>query len=109
MASRVITQLLSDLSGDEIAEGQGETIEFAYRGRSYSIDLTSQEAEKFDRAIAKYIAAGRPAGAAMRPGGKPRRGGDAKEVRAWAKAQGLDIPARGRIPSAIRDQYHASV
>ncbi|MGV9713004.1 ERCC4 domain-containing protein [Gordonia sp. NPDC003424] len=27
------------------------------------------------------------------------------EIRAWALAQGLDVPARGRIPAAIRNAY----
>ena len=52
MAQRVITQLVSDLSGDEIVDGKGETIEFSYRGASYTIDLTEKEAAAFDKAVA---------------------------------------------------------
>jgi Lsr2 len=52
MARSVITQLVSGLSGDEIAAGAGEAIEFSYRGASYSIDLTDKEAAGFDKAIA---------------------------------------------------------
>lgn len=55
MAQRVITQLISDLSGEDIADGKGETIEFSYRGSSYSIDLTDKEAAGFDKAIAMYL------------------------------------------------------
>jgi hypothetical protein len=50
MAQRVITQLVSDLSGGEIADGRGETIELSYRGANYSIDLTDKEAAGFDKA-----------------------------------------------------------
>lgn len=110
MASRVITQLISDLSGDEIGEGAGETIEFAYRGTSYTIDLTAKEAAAFDKSIAMYLehatksAGGRRSSAATKAAGK----GDAKAIREWAQAQGLDVPSRGRIPAEVRAQYEAA-
>lgn len=31
--------------------------------------------------------------------------GEAATIRAWAMHEGLDVPARGRIPAEIRDQY----
>lgn len=43
MARRIITQLVSDLSGDLIEDGGGESIAFAFRGVEYSIDLTASE------------------------------------------------------------------
>ena len=55
MASRVITQLISDLSGEVIKDGKGETVQFSYRGSSYAIDLTDKEAAGFDKAIATYL------------------------------------------------------
>lgn len=110
MASRVITQLISDLSGDEIQDGDGETIDFAYRGTSYTIDLTAKEAAEFDGAIALYLDnATKQSG--TRRSSSPRSAsgkGDAKAVREWAVAQGLDVPSRGRIPAEIRAQYEAA-
>lgn len=44
VAQRVNTQLVSDLSGDEIAEGAGRTVEFSVSGMEYSFDLTDKEA-----------------------------------------------------------------
>jgi hypothetical protein len=52
LAKRVNTQLISDLSGDEIDEGNGGTAEFAYRGTSYTIDPTERGTARFDRAMA---------------------------------------------------------
>ncbi len=51
----MVTRLTSDLSGDEVVEGRGETVGFAFRGNRYSIDLTDKEAAEFDRAMAMYI------------------------------------------------------
>ena len=50
MAEKVLTIIVSDLSGDETNDG--ETVEFTYRGVSYAIDLlTKEESAAFDEAI----------------------------------------------------------
>jgi hypothetical protein len=106
MAQRVITQLISDLSGDEIASDRGETIEFAYRGVSYSIDVTEKEAAGFDQAIAVYLEhATRIGGRRRGVSSRSKSDYNAKEVRVWAKAQGIDVPERGRIPGDIVERY----
>jgi nucleoid-associated protein Lsr2 len=107
VATRVITKLVSDLSGKEIADGEGETVEFSYRGRSFAIDLTSAETAKFDSAMAKYLEHARAVvgTARRRPSSAP--GADGKSIRAWARETGLQIPERGRIPAEVRKQYQA--
>ena len=32
----------------------------------------------------------------------------AREVRAWAKEQGLDVPERGKVPADLVEQYKAA-
>jgi hypothetical protein len=109
VAQRVITQLVSDLSGDEIASGKGETIEFSYRGVSYSIDLTDKEAAGFDKAIATYLEhASKTGGRRKSAGGDSKSDYSAKDVRAWAKAQKIDVPERGRIPGEVVEKYKAA-
>ena len=44
MSQRVITQLVSDLTGEEIEDGEGRTVTFGLEGAEYSIDLTDDEA-----------------------------------------------------------------
>ncbi len=109
MAKRVITQLISDLSGDEIAEGKGETIDFSYRGVSYTIDLAQKEATAFDKAVAMYLEH------ATRVGGRRRSTSagsgsdyDPKTVRAWAKESGIKVPDRGRIPADVVEKFKAA-
>ena len=109
MARRVITQLVSDLSGDEITNGKGESIEFSYRGASYSIDLTDKEAAGFDKAIALYLEHATKTGGRRRSASTGSKSDySAKEVRVWAKAQGIDVPERGRIPGEILEQYKSA-
>lgn len=111
MAQRVITQLISDLSGDEIAQGKGETVEFSYRGTSYKIDLTDKEAAGFDKAIAMYLEhASKVGGRRTRSAstGASKSDYNAKDVRAWAKSQGIEVPERGRIPGDVVEQYRAA-
>jgi hypothetical protein len=107
MASRIITQLISDLSGKEINDGKGETVDFAYRGSAYTIDVTADEAAAFDETLAPYIERATKKGNARRATRSAARS-DAKAVRAWAKDRGLAIPDRGRIPADIRAQFEAA-
>ncbi len=55
MARRVVTTLVSDVSGEPADDNAGETIQFAYRETSYTIDLTSAEAAAFDQVLAPYL------------------------------------------------------
>lgn len=105
MASRVITQLISDLSGEVIKDGKGETVQFSYRGSSYAIDLTDKEAAGFDKAMATYLENATKQGGRRRSSAGAKRGYQPKEVRVWAKGQGIDVPERGRIPAAVVEQY----
>lgn len=109
MAQRVITQLISDLSGDEIAEGKGETVEFSFRGTSYKIDLTEKEAAGFDKAIATYVDNATKVGGRRKSSAAGSKSDySAKDVRAWAKSQGIEVPERGRIPGDVVEKYKAA-
>ncbi|MCR1785881.1 Lsr2 family protein [Nocardioides carbamazepini] len=108
MAQRVVTQLISDLSGEEIKTGKGESIEFAYRGIAYRIDLTNKEAAGFDKAIATYLQqATKTSGRRKVTSASSKNGYVAKDVRAWAVAHGIDVPGRGRIPAGVLEAYDA--
>ncbi|ROR90959.1 histone-like nucleoid-structuring protein Lsr2 [Nocardioides aurantiacus] len=110
MAQRTVVTLVDDLDGTEIDDGEGETVTFALDGQTYTIDLTSSNAEKLRSALQAYVAAGTRLSGGRR-GSRPTSassGPKASEVRAWATAQGIDVPARGRIPQQVKDQYEAA-
>lgn len=109
MAQRVITQLVDDLDGSDLADG-GQTVFFALDGKSYEIDLSEKNAAKLRDSLTKYIQAGRRLSGSR---GTTRRStssgsSNAKEIRQWAQDQGLDVPTRGRIPALITEAYESA-
>lgn len=107
MAKRTIAKYFSDLSGNEI-DTPSPTVHFAFDGTSYEIDLTEAEAGELREALAPYVAvARRAAGTRAARRAASSDGPSPKDVRAWAVAQGLDVPARGRIPASLTEAYEA--
>ena len=109
MAQKVQTFLIDDLDGSE-AEG---TVLFGLDGVHYEIDLSTDNAKDLRTALARYTDAGRKVtGTARRAGQNGRKAPAASisstEVRTWAKAQGLELKERGRIPAGILAQYQAA-
>jgi hypothetical protein len=100
MAQKVRTLFIDDLDGSE-AEG---TVRFGLDGAEYEIDLNAKHAKQLRDALARHVAAGRRVGASTRQPARSRRkaqpnGLNTTEVREWAKAQGIDVKDRGRVPA----------
>lgn len=106
MAQRTIVQLVSDLTGDEIPDGKGQTVNWSYRGVDYTTDLTAKEAAGFDKAVAMYIEHSTKLGGRRRTGGK-RDKSETQAIKAWADEQGMEYPQRGRLPQSLIDAYNA--
>jgi hypothetical protein len=109
VAQRIQTLLIDDLDGSQ-AEG---TVRFGLDGTEYEIDLNAQHAQALRDALARYInAARRAGGGARRParGGRraPASGLNTTEVREWAKAQGIDVKDRGRVPAEVVARFKAA-
>lgn len=111
MAQKVqtITTLIDDLSGEEIAEGAGETISFALDGAAYEIDLGEKNAKRLREALAPYIDAGRKAGrSGTRPTSNRNSPKELAAARKWLREQGHQVSDRGRIPANLLDLYRSS-
>ncbi len=115
MAQKIITQLVSDVSGKELKDGKGETVTFALDGTQYELDLSNKEADDFRGIFQEYIAAGRKVGAGKRTqkragstGGSGRSKEELADIRAWATENGYEVSERGRIKQAILDAYDAA-
>ncbi|WIB00315.1 Lsr2 family protein [Curtobacterium sp. MCBA15_012] len=111
MAQKVTTHLVDDLSGDVIEPGKGSTVQFAFDGSNYEIDLTDDNADNLREAFSDYIAAAR------KVTGRSGRSTSAKDrsnpdelakIREWAAANGHEVAARGRISQQVRDAYAAA-
>src|SRR4051812_6228874 len=114
MAQRTRIELVDDIDGTGIAEGSGETVGFSVDGVTYEIDLTDANAAKLRASLAPFVSAGRRVGGtrtratAGRNAKKATRDYDIKAVRAWAGANKVEVPARGRIPAAVVEQFKAA-
>ena len=111
MAQRTRVELVDDLDGTVLDQGEGETVTFSLSGSTYEIDLSSSNAEALRSVLQPYISAGRRTGGS-RGGrgsgtGASSRDYDPKAVRKWAESNGVDVPARGRIPADILERYKA--
>lgn len=74
--------------------------------------LADHEIAKLDTEAARLeqqLAAVREKRASLQPGkARAARSYNAATVRAWAKEQGIDCPATGRVPAAIVDQWRTT-
>ncbi|MGP0028425.1 MAG: histone-like nucleoid-structuring protein Lsr2 [Streptosporangiaceae bacterium] len=109
MAQKIQTLFIDDIDGSE-AEG---TVRFALDGAEYEIDLSAEHARALRDALAPFVAAARRAGgSARRPSrsrrGEPTGGLNTTEVREWAKAQGIEVKDRGRIPAELVVKFKAA-
>lgn len=113
MAERIVRQLVDDLDGSEIPDGQGERIEFSIRGVNYQIDLSTSNVAKFDKATKPFIEAAAKVRAGQRKRTtSARNGSGSKEqlaaIRDWARQNGYDVSARGRIKADIVEAFEAA-
>jgi hypothetical protein len=104
LARLLVQRLVDDVDGDNATE----TVAFSYRGADYEIDLSEKHAAALDEALAPYLANARrirAKPAAPRRPAKSSVPAGPREVRAWAKNQGIEGSDRGRISADVMRQY----
>jgi hypothetical protein len=107
----VITSITDDIDGGADAE----PVTFGFQGVTYSIDLSQKNLDKLSKALTPFIDSAKrergPRVAATRKAtvrGKAERPYDLVSLREWAGKSKIAIPARGRIPVAVVEQYKAA-
>ncbi|MFD1506997.1 Lsr2 family protein [Georgenia yuyongxinii] len=111
MATKMITELVSDLSGRPIERGKGRSIDFSYEGVLYRVDLTNDELADFENALRPYLEAGRKIEGQRRrtsAASTKKHAFDPAAVRAWAASQGIAVSPRGRIKAEVVEKYRAA-
>lgn len=109
MAQRVETILIDDVDGGTA----DETLEFAFDGATYEIDLSTENAAKLREALSPWAEKARRTSSASKKKkikGKdvdwtPVRHSSLKEIREWANANGHQVSDRGRVPAHIERAY----
>ena len=109
MAQKIQTLFVDDLDGSEAED----TIRFALDGASYEIDLSAAHAGELRSMLAPYTRAGRKVTSAGRrttrnQGKAAANGFSTNEIRDWAKANGMEIKDRGRVPADVVTKFRAA-
>jgi hypothetical protein len=111
MAQKISYNLVDDIDGGKAVE----TVAFALDGQTYEIDLGKRNADRLRAALSPYIESARRLVKTKGPGRSrmvvQRRvdvAADPRAVRAWARANRISVPERGRIPASIIEQYRAA-
>src|SRR4051794_10608983 len=107
MAKSMITTVTDDIDGSADAT----PVSFTFQGVSYSLDLAPKNLDKLTKSLAPFMEhATKSRGTQMKSGrkGKAGRGYDLIQLREWAGKNKINVPARGRIPGAVVDQYLAA-
>lgn len=108
MAKLTVVKIIDDLDGTEAPDA--ETVNFGIDGKNYEIDLSPENNLALRSLLAVYVEKARPTTvvAVRKTGTTTRVASDAGTIRAWAKSQGINVPARGRIPADLRVRFHAA-
>lgn len=101
MATKTFTEVYDDMDGRTKAK---ETVTFGLDDNVYEIDLNDKNVTRLRDALKPFVEHARKA----TPSKPVAIASDAAEVRAWAAQNGIDVPARGRIPSDVRKSYEES-
>jgi hypothetical protein len=103
---KVTVEVVDDLSGAPIRDGNGRTISFAFDGQKFEIDLSNDNIQAMRDALDPFIRAARQATPKRRaPQGKNP---DLQVIRDWANSNGFAVSDRGRVAAPIREAYEAS-
>jgi hypothetical protein len=110
MAKAMVEMLVDDLDGSAAVE----TVRLGWNGEWRELDLSKRNVAALSRTLERYWGASRPAAGQGRsrrrrqaaPSRSRKSQRDPKVIRAWAVAQGIEVPTRGRIPAAVERQYN---
>jgi hypothetical protein len=107
MAQKVNIVLVDDLDGTEATE----TVTFGLDGSSYEIDLNDANAAALREALSGYVGHARKSSGGSRrrkSAGSSSSSSNTKDVREWAKSQGMEVSERGRISADVQQAYDAA-
>lgn len=94
---------------DDIDNGPAtQTVTFGIDGVTYEIDLNDEHAAALRESLAEWIGKARRTGgrrAAGRRRASSAAGGETQKIREWARENGIEVSARGRISAGVREAY----
>lgn len=107
MARRTMLVLEDDLD----ATPAQHQVNFSFEGVSYEIDLNEEHYAELQEAMAPWVSHARRV-TGRRTSGKRTSSGEssgssvsATRIREWARAEGMEVSDRGRVPANVRAAY----
>lgn len=97
--------LADDLDGSIV---DVNTVRFSYQGTDYEIDLSSDNTDSLEFALEPYINAARKVTRRRRKGQPRTDREEARQIRAWATANGYALSDKGRLPADVTKAYRAA-
>lgn len=94
MARETIINLIDDFDGGKA----DETIKYSFDGANYEVDFTHENADAFREYMEKYLKVSRRIGVANN---SAKVNSETAKIRDWAREQGIDVPARGRLSAEV--------
>src|SRR5689334_11452660 len=100
MGRKTIELIVDDLDGEELNEGEGQTVTFGYQGVEYFIDLSDKNAKKLDDVLAPYVgvatrvSGNRGRGTRTTTTGPRSRRQELQTMRTWARDHGYQVSDR---------------
>ncbi len=111
MSKRVVVELIDDLDGQPIDDGDGGgTVQFALQGQHYEVDLSASNLAKLKDAVAPFVEVARTStgsGSSPRTPRRRKSTSELAEIREWARRQGISVSEYGRVPADVRAAYAA--
>lgn len=105
MARKTYVELIDDIDGTKA----DETVSFALDGVTYEIDLSDENARKLREEFGSWAEKARRVGGRRQrgtaTGGRSSGASDSARIREWARAEGFEVPDRGRVAAHIRKAY----
>jgi hypothetical protein len=99
---------VDDLTGLDIPEGEDVVNrELTWQGKAYELDLTQDSAVKVDAALEQIIKNATPVSKSGRAPRTAASRNESSQIREWARNQGLEVAARGRLNPAVIAAYRA--
>lgn len=104
MVQKMKVILIDDLDGG----AADETVRFGLDGVTYEIDLSTAHATELRSLLRNYVTSARRSNQPKVRTAAPGRTQEAAQIREWARANGYNVSARGRVNSEIVEAYRAA-
>lgn len=109
-----VIAFVDDLDGTPLDRDEAVIVEFSFKGKTYRLDLSRENAQKFGDALDPFISKAKRLYATERAAERAARHPvrrtrtDLNEVREWATQNGYEVADRGRVKREILEAYDAA-